>query len=148
MKKFKYRLESLRRLAEHEERARQKELATAVKQVERQRASLDEIGDRRQATLLSQHERLTGRLSLAELLVFSRYLVRLKKDAVIGHELLRALTRTERKKRERLLQAARERQKHDKLKERRREQYIAEAQRLEAGETDEVSLQIHRRKSN
>ena len=91
MKKFRYRLESLLKVKEHIEREKQKEHAGALSQVHQQQRQLNRIDRSKDTTLNGQRSGMLGRLSVAEMLICSRYLVKLKKDMLSGSELLKVL---------------------------------------------------------
>ena len=139
MKKFKYRLESLLKVKEHIEKEKQKAHAYAMKRVQDQLAELDEIERTKLDTLEGQRVAMTGRISLAEALVYSRYLMKLKKDHITGDGMLRAFEKTAENKRVELVEASRERQIYEKLKEKLRERYIKEHNLEERKQADETA---------
>ena len=145
MKKFKFRLESLLKVKEHLERERQKEHAEARERVARQRDRLSGLDAQRQTTVRQQRERLTGDISVADLLVCSRYLVKLKSSTMEGTEILRGLEAEADQSRDRLIDASRQKKIYDKLRERQREKYLEELKRLENKEIDEIATNSRRR---
>lgn len=147
MKKFKYRLQALLKVKEHIEKERQKELAVAIRRTHDLQDNLGQMDTKRDKTLGRQRTQMVGHLSVAEMLVCGRYLMQLKRQQLAGGELLKALTKTEEEKRLALVNASRERQIQQKLKERRQEQFAAEIKKLEAKETDEIALKSYQRKS-
>ena len=146
MKKFKYRLEGLLKVKEHIEKERQKEHATALNRVRDQEEHLVSIDNHRLATHEGQRIRQVGVLNVAEMLVCSRYLVKLKKDTLANKEVLRALNGEAGKTRTALLDASRDKKIYEKLKEKQHQKYLDEARRVETKETDEIGIQSHRRK--
>ena len=146
MKAFKYRLEALRKLKKHREREKQKRFAAALAQVQRQRDVLTGIGDNRSRQLDEQRGRLAGRLSVAEMLVYSRYLLKLKRDQLTGESLLGGLEKEAEKRRRELVTAAREREIQDKLRERQLDKFTAEVNRLMAKDMDEIAISSFRRR--
>lgn len=144
MKKFRYRLESLLKVKAHLEKEAQKEHAVAREKVLDQQERLGDIRKQRESTVGAQRSRLTGNLSVAGLLVCSRYLVKLKKDLLSGSEVLRGLEIETDKKRQELIDAARQREIYEKLKEKQRKDYYEEFNRVERKETDEIALNTHR----
>ncbi len=146
MKKFKYRLEALLKVKEHIEKERQKEHSVALRQVYAQQQTLEQIDSQKRQTLTKQSSAMTGKMSVAEMLIYSRYILKLKKDGVIGRELLKALRKTEREKRERLLEASRERKKYEKLRERKQEQFNETVRLQSAKENDEIAINNFRLK--
>ena len=147
MKKFKYRLEALLKVKEHIEKERQKEHAAALQRVQDQMQNLEAIDRNRQATFENQRNSQAGFLNVAEMLIYSRYLIKLKKDTLAGKEVLRALNSEAGKTRTALLEATKEKKIYDKLKEKQHENYLEETHRMETKETDEIGVQSHRRKT-
>jgi flagellar FliJ protein len=139
MKKFKYRLESLLKIKEHIEKEKQKAHAYAMKRVQDQLAELDDIERTKMDTLEGQRVAMTGRISLAEALVYSRYIMKLKKDRVTGDGMLNAFEKAAEKKRGELVEASRERQIYEKLKEKLKERYIKEHALDERKQADETA---------
>ncbi|MCK4301750.1 MAG: flagellar FliJ family protein [candidate division Zixibacteria bacterium] len=146
MKKFKYRLEALLKLKEHIERERQKEHAGALHRVNSQKAALGQLDDDRKGTLTGQRQRMTSPLSVAEMLVYSRYLMKLKKDRLAGEQFLDALDKEAEKKRQDLVEASKQRQIHEKLKERQKEKHDQTGRLAMAKSDDEIAINSYRRR--
>ncbi len=147
MKKFKYRLEALLKVKQHIEREKQKDLAKVRQRVLKQKQEIKQIEQAHKQVLNGKREKQSDRLSVAELLVYSRYLLKLKGDTLNNRELLRGLQKTESEKRDLLIQAVKERKTYEKLKERQREQFNKEIATLEMKEGDEIGLNSHRQKT-
>jgi flagellar FliJ protein len=146
MKKFRYRLQPLLDIRAHAEKERQKAHALSLQQVQDQTQQLVGIAAGREETLDHQREIQSRSLSLAELLVCSRYLLKLKKDTLAGQELLRALQREAEKKRTELVEASKERKVFEKLKEKQQERYYKAAEAEERKEADEIANTSYLRK--
>jgi len=146
MKKFKYRLEALLKVKEHLERERQKDHGEAVRKVMRQRDQLTDIEKKRLTTYDEQRDVLIGKMSVAEMLVYSRYLMKLKRDQLVGKQLLQALDHEAEEKRIKLVEASREKKVFEKLKERQQKKFNKEVHRLETKEDDETAVVSFRRK--
>ena len=146
MKKFRYRLQALLKVKQHIEKERQRDHAAALREVLGQEGRLGTIADSRQQALGGQRRRLSGSISVAEMLVFSRYLVRLKRDMLAGRELLKGLKKSEQIQRQCLLEASRERKKYEKLRERQQERFNDNVRRIETRENDDIALDSHRLK--
>ncbi len=146
MKKFKYRLESLLKAKEHIEKEKQKQHAGALQQVNNQQQALKQIDQNKTTTLSKQCNGMIGSMSVAEMLIYSRYILKLKRDMLAGSELLKALNKTEGEKREALVEASRERKVYEKLKERRHEQFNESVRLQTAKENDEIALNSYRLK--
>jgi flagellar FliJ protein len=146
MKKFKYRLEALLRAKEHIEKERQKQHAAALQQVHNQQQDLKRIDQSKGTTISQQRRGMTGSMSVAEMLVYCRYILKLKRDMLAGGELLKALEETERKKRQSLVEASKERKVYEKLKEHRHEQFNDNVRLQTTKENDEIALNSFRLK--
>lgn len=148
MKKFKYRLESLLGIKKHIEKEKQKAHAYAMNQVQEQLDALDSIDLTRANTLIDQRSVMSGRISLARALVYSRYIMKLKKDRLTGDGLLSAYEEAAEKKRIELVEASRERQTYDKLKDKLKERYLKEMVHEERKQSDEIATICFVRKSS
>lgn len=145
MKQFAYRLEPLLKLRKHTEREKQREYSHAMQKVNEQEQQLGGIDRAHERSCNNQRERLVGKLSVGQLLSFSRYLVKLKGDRLSGTELLRGLNINADEKRQGLVSAARERKKYEKLKEKMKERFDENIQRETALEEEEIATTIFRR---
>lgn len=146
MKRFRYRLEALLKMKEHIEKERQKQLAVSLKKVNEQASHLDNIKLARKDSFDTLRKRTKHSFSVAEMLVVSRYIHKLKRDTVMGEELLKVLKDDEEKRRQKLLEASRERKKYNKLKERQREKHYREIETALTKENDEISISNYRLK--
>lgn len=144
MKKFKYRLETLLKVKAQLEKEKQREHAHALQKVFDQKDRLLSIDRTRQDNMDRQRECLVGSLSLAEMLIYSRFFMKLKRDTVTGREILKGLEKDEDKKRRALVQAAKQRKIYEKLKEKQRDKYNAEIELQEKKELDEIATNIFR----
>lgn len=147
MKKFKYRLQALLKVKEHIERERQREHASAVQKVHQQSNELDRLDRSRDSNLSQQRDQMKENLLVAEMLVYSRYLARLKRERLAGTELLKALEEEREKKRTDLVEAAKERRVLEKLKERQLAKHNAEIEQVLTKEGDEIAITSYRRKT-
>ncbi len=148
MKKFRYRLQALLEMKEHIEKERQKELATSLMRVQSQQQRLGELEDNRHRSFDLQRAATQSRFCVAEMLVVSRYIHRLKRETVMGAELLKVLKKDEDNKRQRLLEATKERRKYEKLKERQGEKYHKDAESMLTKESDETAIRTFRQKNS
>ena len=139
VKKYKFRLDPLLKIREHREKERQKEHAAAVDKVLAQKDKLAQVDQSKLKTLDCQRERLSSHISVAEALIYSRYLMKLKRDRVNGGELLRGLEKEAERRRVRLVQAARERKIFELLKEKQMARHRAEIEKADQKELDEVA---------
>ncbi len=134
------------KVREHKEKERQKELAEAQGQVVEQKGKLTELDEHRVSTFDHQRKRLVGTISVAETLVCSRYLVRLKRDRIAGSELLRGLEREVENRRQKLVEAAKERKIYELLKEKQKTRHRKAIDKAEQKDLDEVSINVFLRK--
>lgn len=139
MKRFKYRLQSLLNVRSHIEKEKQKEHAGALQQVHNQKEQLTDVDHRRTNTLSAQRGLQKDRITLAELLVCIRYLAKLKKDTLVGKELLRGLEKNAEEKRKDLVEASKQRKIYEKLKEKQLERFHKEVKAMETKDADEVA---------
>ena len=87
---------------------------------------------------------MSGTISVAEMLLYSRYFVKLKGDTISGREVLRALREESSRRRDKLLLASRDKKTYEKLKENKKQQYLDEFQAIESKEENEIALQTYR----
>jgi len=145
--KFKYRFAPLLKVREYKEKECQKEHADSLSKVFRQREQLNGIDSDRLETLDKQRNRQIGNIMIAEMLVCSRYLVKLKRDRLTGDEILHSLEKETEIKRLELVDAARERKIYVKLKEKLKTRYNKELDKSEQKELDEIaSIGFNRKK--
>ncbi|MEW5796541.1 MAG: flagellar export protein FliJ [Candidatus Zixiibacteriota bacterium] len=144
-KRFKFRLEPLLKIRQHREKERQKDHAAAVHEVVRQKDLLLGIDHERVDTLDYQRRRLSGRISVAEALVCSRYLVKLKRQRMAGTNLLHGLETEAERKRQKLVEAARDRKMYELLKDKQQLRHRRELEKQEQKQLDEVAVTAFRR---
>jgi flagellar FliJ protein len=140
MKKFRFRLQVLLKAKEHIEREKQKEHATALKQVYDQRRRQGEVSRHKLDTIDRQRHRLSDRLSVAGMLIHARYVNKLKRDLLAGDELLRAFQKMAGEKHQALLKASKERKVFEKLRDRRRRHFDEKVRMLTTKENDEIAI--------
>ena len=148
MKKFKYRLETYLKVKEHIEKQKQKDLATTTHKVMQQKNILKKITDQKSTTIEKKRKNCEGKISVLEMLIYSRFFLKLKKDNVAGLEVLRALNKTQEKKRLALLEASKDKKIYEKLKERDQEKFNKEIQEILQKESDEIGLNVFRLKKS
>ena len=148
MKKFRFRMKALLKMKEHIEKEKQKILALSEKKVMNQKNKLDETEQQSQNTKQDQTLKSQKPFIVAEMLIYSRFIHRLKRDKLLGEQMLNVLEKDKTNKRQELLEAARERKKYAKLKEKQQEQYYAEIDKDIAKEADEIAVNSFRLKKN
>ncbi|MBD3258131.1 flagellar export protein FliJ [candidate division GN15 bacterium] len=147
-KKFKYRFEPMLKVKEHKEKEKQKLLAQVTQEVVSQEQRLTSIDGKRESTIDYQRKRLAGKISVAETLLASRYMVRLKKERVAGEEFLEGLKRVEDERRQELLEAAKQRKIYEMLKEKQQERHRRKLEKAEQKDIDEIATTNYRRTKN
>ena len=146
VKRFRYRLEPLLKIRRYREKERQKEHAAAVQEVFKQKQELVALDRYRLDTLDHQRSQQVGNFNIADALVCSRYLVKLKRQRMAGTGLLHGLEKEAEKKRRKLVDAARERKIYELLKEKQQLRHRQEIEKQEQKELDEVAVVAFRRK--
>jgi flagellar protein FliJ len=140
MKKFRYRLEPVLKIKEHREKQRQKEHAAVLQQVMNQQARLEQIENEKQQTFEQERVHLTGSIKPQLLMSASRYLVKLKRDTLMGRELLRSLETEAERRRQRLVEAAREKKTYEKHKDKLGQRFAESLEEKEAKLLDEMAI--------
>ena len=131
-------------MREHLEKEKQKLLAIAQKKILDQKNELAKIYDTRNTTFGKQAEKTNQPFSVAEMLIYSRFIHKLKREQLVGNEMIKVLKKDEEEKHAELLEAARERKKYEKLKEKQTQNYYKEISCSEAKENDETALNVFR----
>lgn len=146
MKKFKFRLEPLKKIKEHIEKQRQKEHAVAIQRVNAQQERLAALEQSRLAVMQHQREKqmAAAAVSPMELLTYSRYYLKLKRETLAGLELLRGLETEAETKRLKLVDASRERKIYEKLKERQNARFNTSVEQILNKENDEIASNTFR----
>jgi len=147
VKKFQYRLQPLLKVKSEIEKRRQKELAEVHRRIILQQDRLDGLEQEKLSAQNRQRENLSGKITVAEMLVYARYFMKLKRQKISDHEMLRVLEIDFEKKRQILLAASIERKKYEKLKEIQESKHVAELNKREAKQSDEFGRISHHNKS-
>ncbi len=140
-------MEPLLKQRKHIEDEKQKVLASATKKIIEQEDELVQIEETRQSSCHKHFEKIKKDFKVVDLLVFSRYVHKLKTDRMVGGEMLKVLRQDENEKRKELLKASRERKKYEKLKEIQEEKFYKVIEEEEKKESDEIALNIFRYKN-
>jgi len=140
MKKFKFRLEALLKIKAYREKQRQKEHAAAVSNELSQARRLDELIIHRNDVVSLQSEMVGKTLSPNQLMTYARYMMKLRKDGVVGGELLKVLGKETERRRVVLAQAATERKVYEQLKENQEREFLEIIEKTERKESDELAI--------
>jgi len=143
MKRFKFRFEKILTFRRHQEKQKQRELASAQNMEQKQKDKLTAIADDFDACQDEEKKYLLGKINPNRLTEYSRYFLLLKRMELSGREILQQISREVGKKRDELVGATRRKKIYEKLKERHQEKHILELNRLIQKENDEIG-QTHR----
>lgn len=148
MKKFKFRLEPLLRVKAYREKQRQKEHTTAVVNESAQARKLDELNMHRTSVVSSQSDLVGKTLSPNQLMTYARYMMKLRKDGMVGGEMLKVLGKETERRRALLAQAATERKIYERLKENQESDFLDTIEKAERKESDELAIDNFRQHRN
>ncbi len=143
MKKFQFRLEPLLKVRSEIEKRKQRELAEVHRLVLLQQQKIEATEQEKLATQNSQRTGLGSKITLSEMLVYTRYYMKLKRQKISEKEMLRILDIDVEKKRQALLAASIERKKYEKLREIQNQKYLIEFHSKEAKQFDEFGRISH-----
>jgi flagellar protein FliJ len=140
MKQFRYRLQTILKLKEQKEKQLQKEHALALQQVLNQERQLEAIEGTKVKTFEEGRKFLSGTVNPQVLMSTSRYLVKLKRDTVLGKELLRGLENEAERRRVRLVEASRVRKSYEKHREKLERRFVESIDQKESKLLDEMAI--------
>jgi flagellar FliJ protein len=148
MRKFKFRLEKIRKFKEQLETSKKMKLAEeqAVRQVER--ARLSGIITVREKYFSQYGVRKPGKVNISDLILAKRYLDKLARDVNRQTEKVKTADRNVAKAQEALLKATREKKKYEKLKERHLLKYNEELLHTATKELDEFGARSKAQESH
>jgi len=138
MKKFKYRFEPLLKVNSEIEKQRQKEFALMKQKVNAQTQKIQQIDKDFSKSLNKQRQEQINKISVAEMLVYGRYYVKLKKENITNNEMLRALNIELEKRRKSLVKSTTENKKYEKLKENLLIRHKSDSAKAETKDNDEI----------
>lgn len=139
MKKFKYRFEPLLKVNSEIEKQRQKEFSLMKQKVNAQTQKIQQIDKDFSNSLNKQRQEQVNKISVAEMLVYGRYYVKLKKENITNNEMLRALNVELEKKRKSLVKSTTEKKKYEKLKENLLIRHKSDFAKAETKDNDEIA---------
>lgn len=139
MKKFKYRFEPLLKVKSEIEKQKQKEFARAKQKVNDQAQKIQQTDKNFNNSLSRQRQEQTNKISVAEMLVYGRYFVKLKKENITNNEMLKALNMQLEKTRKSLVESTTEKKKYEKLKENLLIRYKSDFTKAETKDNDETA---------
>ena len=137
-------MEPLLKMKEHQEKERQKILAAIQQKRLNQEEEIQNIYIEKTSVLENNQKKIETSFTVAEMLIYSRYLHKLKRDNLVSNELLKAITNDEKEKRKLLLEAARERKKYEKLRDKQRDKFYKAVKEHDNKESDESAISSFR----
>lgn len=137
MKKFKFRLERIRRFKEQKEDERKRSLAVSQNKLIAQKGKLSLIVATKNRYLAIFGVRTTGKINMRDLIVSKRHLDKLAADIVIQTKITKSVEQEVAVAQKALLEAVKEKKKYEKLKERQLEYHRKDNLLLEHKELDE-----------
>ncbi len=144
MKKFRFRLQTLLKIREQTEKDKQKAHAAVLHQVNNQEANLGTIRAEANRTTAQQQSRMIGRIQPNQVLGWTRYNHKLRRDTLVGKELLVALEKSAEQKRLELVEASKHRKIFENLRDRQRGNFDKDLEARTTKENDEISIGIYR----
>ena len=139
MKKFKYRFEPLLKVKSEIEKQKQKEFAQVKQKVNSQTQEIQQVDKNFDNSLNKQRQIQKNKISVAEMLVYGRYFVKLKKENLSNNEMLKALNVALEKTRKSLVESTTEKKKYEKLKENLLIRYKSDFTKAETKDNDEIA---------
>jgi flagellar protein FliJ len=145
MKKFKFRLERIRKFKEQVEEERKRQLAISQNKLNDEKARLSLIVATRNRYLAIFGVRSTGKINMRDLILSKRHLDKLSADIVIQTKVTKIAEHEVGHAQKALLEAVKEKKKYEKLKEKQFNTHRKESLLIENKELDEFGS---RRKEN
>jgi flagellar FliJ protein len=143
MRKFTYRFEKILAYRRHLEKQKQRDLAQVQQVEQNQRQKLSDIADDRVRTQGEQASFLVGAIEPRRLSGYSRYYLRLRHQELTGREVLKQISKEVERKRQILIEAARQKKIYEKLKDRHWNRFQHEYNLLMQKDNDDVGQKIY-----
>ncbi len=145
MKKFKFRLERIRKYKEQVEDDRKRHLAISQNKLNEEKTKLSLIIATRNRYLSVFGVRSTGKVNMRDLILSKRHLDKLAADIVVQTKATKIAEQEVNKAQKALIEAVKEKKKYEKIKEKQLDSYHKENLLSENKELDEFGS---RRKEN
>ena len=142
MRRFKFRFEKILTYRGHQEKQRQRELASALNVQQSQQEKVSGLVRGQMVAQKEKEKHLVGKIETARLSGYYRYGLRLKHLEMAGRELLGHIAKDVEKKRQTLVEAARKKKTYEKLKERHLRQYTEDSNLALQKENDEIGQKM------
>lgn len=139
-RRFKWRLESVKKAKDREEERRQEALSRAQETLRTEEARLAELRARREEVLGQLRQKRSGRLNAADLALSHTYLKELEEKIRSQAQQVEEARSLSEQKRAHLLETVKERKILENLKERDRQKFRREEQRREQATMDEAAV--------
>ena len=137
MRKFKFRLEKIRKYKEQLEQNKKLQLASRKAVHQAEQAKLHHVVSIKNYYYRAYGARRTGKLDILTMVIARRYLDKLNRDIMMQKEIVAAAEKKVIMAQKELLEATRDKKKYEKLKERHLKAYSEELLRSETRELDE-----------
>ncbi len=147
MRRFKYRFEKILTFRQHQEKQRQRELATVQQLEQSQQQKIGDILAKQAETRREKERHLVGAIVPSCLSGFYRYHLMLKQKELTGREVLQQIGKEIDKRRAVLIEATRKRKIYEKLKERHQARFEHDINLWMQKENDENGQKIFIRNS-
>jgi flagellar FliJ protein len=142
MKKFNFRLERILRYKEQIEDEKKRKLALVQNQLIQEKNRLAVIVTTRSKYMSSFGIKKAGRVNLRNLIISKRYIDKLSGDVVVQTKIVKAAENDFNAAQKALLEAAREKKKYEKLREKQLGKHTLENNLKENKELDEFGARI------
>lgn len=143
MARFVFQLDGVLRQRKDIEQRRQRELARIDSQMSQLQIELRQLNlDVQTATVEMRQQHLVGRLDLSFLAAHRRFMQAMQRKAMTLVQRMSLVQKQVDQARAALLEAAKARKAVEKLRERQYERWLADVNRREAAEMDEIGMQL------
>ncbi len=140
MAKFKFRLQSVIKVKEIKEKKVQRELAAIKKRILQEQARLEDLQGEQDKLMSSSP--LNGKIRAADIVVHQDYIRKISDEIHFGSAKLENLSHSETKKIDEVLDAKKDREIVERLREKRFEEFKQEADRKEQILIDAVAQRV------
>jgi len=130
-------------IKKHLEREKQKTHGAASRKVVEQESYLSDLNRSREKTQCQQRAMLSGGINPNQLVNYSRFYLKLKKQELTGREILKAYIAEREKRRLELVEATRQKKIYEKLREHRMDTFNREIELLTQKDQDEMAAKMH-----
>lgn len=137
MPKFTFRLQPVLNIRNQQEENLKNEMGKAIQKLEEEKQKLHSLEDK-ESQIVDEFNKKTKKTTVKSLLQFNDYIGFLKSDIMTQKENVNKAAVNVDKVREELIKAVKNRKIMDKLKEKKKEEYVQEEKKLEHKTNDEI----------